>query len=317
MKLSALLCIVVGVLTFALNAEAQISVNFQANATVTDAKIRLADIAVIEPAGVEATAIGQLPVTAAPAPGAGKELTTATVIASLRYRPEVAQVDWQGSQTITVYRTGNRIGPEQVQTIIADYLQENSAKLPQGAIQFTVAQTTAAVTVPTGTLTWKVKPANPEIVGSSSFAISFAVDGKPAGTCVARGKLEALALVATAAVALRKGEVLTRDNIVLQQHNIGALEKTFPTKEQLIGMQVARNIEAGRVIEQKYIVSPPLIKDGDQVKIFARKGEMQISTNGVAKASGRMGETIRVKNISSSKLIYCRVDGPGIVSVEF
>ena len=302
---------------FSLNAEAQISVNFQAKANVTDAKVRLADIAVIEPPGNEAYTIGQLPVTTAPAPGTGKELTTVTVIASLRYRPEVAQVDWQGSETVTVYRNGNRISQEQVQQIIADYLKENNEKLPKGEIRFAPARPAEALTVPIGTLSWKVKPSNPEILASSSFTLTFTVDGKPAGTSIARGKLEALANVATAVVTLNKGELITKDNIVLKQQNICAIDKPFLAKEPLIGMQIARIVNAGKAIEQKHIVSPPVIKDGDQVKIFARKGELQISTSGTAKANGRLGETIRVKNASSSKLIFCRVDGPGIVSVEF
>ena len=302
---------------FSLNAEAQISVNFQAKANVTAAKVLLADIAVIEPAGNEAYTIGQLPVTTAPAPGTGKELTTVTVIASLRYRPEVANVDWQGSETVTVYRKGNHITQEQVQKIIADYLKENSEKLPKGEIRFSPGRPADELNVPTGTLSWKVKPSLPEILGSSSFSISFAVDGKPAGTSIARGKLESFANVATAEVTLHKGDLITKDNIVLKQQNICAIDKPFITKEQLIGMQVARTVNAGKAIEQKHIVSPPIIKDGDQVKIIAQKGELQISTSGTAKANGRLGETIRVKNASSSKLIFCRVDGPGIVSVEF
>ena len=31
----------------------------------------------------------------------------------------------------------------------------------------------------------------------------------------------------------------------------------------------------------------------------------------------RLGETIQVKNVASNKLVHCRVDGPGMVSVEF
>jgi flagella basal body P-ring formation protein FlgA len=53
------------------------------------------------------------------------------------------------------------------------------------------------------------------------------------------------------------------------------------------------------------------------VKIFARKGVLQLSTSGIAKADGRLGENIPVKNIGSNKIIHCRVDGPGVVSVEF
>jgi flagella basal body P-ring formation protein FlgA len=312
-----LLSFLVCFLIFPLGAYAQVSVNFQANVSVTGVKIVLADVAVIQPPGNEADTIGKLPVAIAPAPGAVKEFSTVSVIASLRNRPEVAGVDWQGSETITVQRTSNRISQEQLHQIIAEYLQENRARLPKTEVRFTAIRPPEALTLPAGQLSWKVTPSHPEIMGSSSFSISFSVDGKAAGVCVIRGKLEALADIVTAEVTLQRGDRITKDHIALKQQNLDGLNKPFLTTAPIIGMQVARTINAGKAIEQKDLVSPPLIKNGEMVKITAHRGDMQLSTSGIATAEGRQGETIRVKNTSSNKLIYCRVDGPGVVSVEF
>lgn len=304
-------------LIFSLEAHAQLSVNFQTNASVTGTKITLADVAIIQPPGYEADQIGKLPVGIAPSPGTTKELSSASIITYLRYRPELTKVDWQGSETILVQCLSNRVSQDQIKQIITDYLKENSAKLPKTEIRFTSTRSPDDLTFPSGKMSWKVTPSNPEIMGSSSFSISFSVNGKTTGTCVVHGKLEALADVVTAEITLQKGDLITKDNISLKQQNLDGLHKPFQSIEQLIGMQVARTINAGRAIEQKFIVSPPIIKDGDLVKIIARKGELQITTEGVAKAEGRLGETIRVKNTNSNNLIYTRVDGPGIVSVEF
>jgi flagella basal body P-ring formation protein FlgA len=311
------LSLVVSLLVFPLAAAAQISVNFQAKASITAAKIVLADIAVIQPAGDEADKIGQLPVTAAPAPGTAKELTTVTVITSLRNRPEVADVDWQGSETIVVQRKGNRVTQEQLQKIIADYLQENVAKLPKADIRFSAVKVPEALILPMGELKWRVTPSNPDIMGSSSFSIFFTVDGKPAGNCLVRGKLEAMADVATAIVTLHKGDLITADKISMERRSLDRLDNPILNKEQLIGKQMERTLTVGKPIEQKDIAAPAVIKDGEMVKMIARKGSLQISTSGIAKTDGRLGETIQVKNIGSSKLVHCRVDGPGIVSVEF
>lgn len=313
LPLSILLCL----LTLPPTALAQTSVNFQAKVTVTGPRIVLADIAVIQPEGSDAEKIGRLPVTSAPPPGGTIELTTASVITSLRNRPEIAAVDWQGSETIAVQRKGNRISQEQLQKIIGDYLQEHAARLPKAEIRFTALRVPEKLTLPTGELSWKVTPSNPEIMSSSSFSILFSVDGKPAGNYVVRGKLEAIAEVATAAVMLQKGDVISADKISMERRPLDKFDNPILTKEQLLGMQMDRPLAPGKIIEQKYIVSVPVIKMEEMVKIIARKGELQISTSGVAKAEGRAGETIRVKNISSNKLIYCRVDGPGTVSVEF
>jgi flagellar basal body P-ring formation protein FlgA len=81
-------------------------------------------------------------------------------------------------------------------------------------------------------------------------------------------------------------------------------------------MQVARTVPAGTILTKEHIVLPPVVKNGEMVKIFARKGALQLSASGIAKTDGRPGEMISVKNIGSNKMIHCRVDGPGVVSVE-
>jgi flagella basal body P-ring formation protein FlgA len=303
-------------LTFAPDALAQISVNFQANASVAEARIVLADIAVIKPAGSAADTIGKLPVAAAPAPGKTKQLSTVSVISSLRNRPEVAEVDWQGSPTITVERKGNHISQEQIQQIVAAYLQENSAKL-KSEVQFTATRTPEQLILPTGQLRWKVTPSNPDILGSSSFSIFFTVDGKPAGNCVVRGKLDSFAEILTAARTLHKGDVIKEEHLALKRQSLAGLEDPFIHPEQIVDMQLARTVNAGKPLTLKDIIAPALIKNGEMVKIYARKGSLELSTGGIAQADGRLGETIKVKNISSSKLVHCRVDGPGIVSVNF
>ncbi len=137
-----------------------------------------------QPGGSEAVAIGQLPVALAPAPGKKKELSTVSVITSLRNRPEVADVDWQGSQTIVVQRASNTLNKEQLQQIIAGYLKENSAKLPKTEIRFTANHAPEELTLPAGQVSWKVTPSRPGILGSTSFTIAFFVDGQPAGNRV-------------------------------------------------------------------------------------------------------------------------------------
>lgn len=308
---------VAGLLLAASTLWAQIAVRFQPQAEVSDAKIVLADIATIVPRGPEAELIGKLPVAMSPVPGKTKELSTLSVIGSLRNRPEVANVDWQGSQTIKVSRAGNVIRQAQMQAIIDTYLQANRALLPQAEVRFTSMRAPEKINLPAGTVTWRVTPTRPGIMGSNGFTITFLVDDQQITNCVVRGRLEAMAEVVTAATALHKGETLSQSNIVLQRQDIGTLENPILAVETVLGKQVARTVPAGTVLKQEHIVLPPVIKGGDMVKIFARKEGLAISANGIAKADGRPGETIAVKNISSNKMLHCRVDGPSQVSVDF
>lgn len=300
-----------------LSMAAPVTVSFQSTAEVTEPRIVLADIAVIQPAGDQTDKIGQLVVAQAPPPGKSRELQTASMITTLRNRPEVADVDWQGSPTITVQRKTHTLQQQQMVDIITAYIDENSGLLPKAEIRFTPIHAPQEVTVPPGKLSWKVTPSKPGILGSNSFTIALLVDGKQAGTHVVRGKLEVMAEVVTAAMMLQKGDILAESSVTLQSQDIGNLDKPFMATSDVIGKQVARTVSAGTVLKPEHLVLPPVIKEGEMVKILARKGTMQLSASGLAKTDGRLGEIIAVKNIGSNKMIHARVAGPGIVTVEF
>lgn len=291
-------------------------VAFHQTATVTGSQVYLEDIARIA-SSEEKERIGRIRVASSPGPGELKELDAASIIASLRNNPKVQEVTWQGSQTIQVRRPGIRISKAQLQQIMAAYLQENLAKLPQGEIRLTAFRSPAEITLPYGELSWKVNPSRPDIISSSSFSILFSIDGKLARNCTVRGKLEAMAAVATATATIRKGERIGSAMIKMVKQNIAELDRPFLAPEQVLGMEAKRTLSSGRVIEHNHVQAPAIVQEGELVKISAAKGTLRISTNGIAKASGRAGEMIRVRNMSSNKLLYCRVDGPGQVSVEF
>ena len=311
------LWLLIGLIFWGVQALAQTAVSFQEKVEVSDTRIVLGDIAVITPKGSEAETIAQLPVGMAPQPGASKVLRTVSVITALQRRPEVAQVDWQGSETITVERKGQQLSQDQLKKILEEYLQQNSEKLVQGAIELSSFRAPETINLPLGALSWKITPSRPNIMSSSSFSIQFAVDNKPASTCVVYAKVTAYAEVATARTTLHKGDVVTEAAVVLEKQRIDRLRNPVMGIDEILGMQVAKTINAGNAIEHDQITSPAVIKEGDQVKIFARKGALNITTNGIARQDGRLGESIQVRNNSSNKTIHCRVDGPGLVSVEF
>lgn len=297
---------------------APVTVSFQKTAAVTAARIMLADIADISPDGDLTEQIGRLVVGVAPPPGKTKELQTAAVITGLRNRPEVADVDWQGSPTTVVERTTQILHQQQLFDIITAYIDAKSDLLPKAAeILFIPIHAPQEVMVPPGELSWQVTPSKPGIVGSNSFVIHLLVDGKPAGTQVVRGRLEVKAEVVTTVTGMQRGDILSAANVLVQSQDITGIDAPFSEISEVIGKQMARTVAAGTVLKADHLVLPPVVKDGEMVKILARKKTMLVSAHGLARTNGRVGEMITVKNISSNKMIYARVQGPGVVTVEF
>jgi flagella basal body P-ring formation protein FlgA len=59
-----------------------------------------------------------------------------------------------------------------------------------------------------------------------------------------------------------------------------------------------------------------MVARGQMVKIVLISGALRVTATGIASMNGVKNQVIRVRNISSRKLLYCRVLAPGIVEVR-
>ncbi len=294
-----------------------LDIQLKEQALVTEPIVRLGDIASITPEGPKARQLAERQVSRAPAPGKSKIIQSRSLISSLRHLQGAENFKWTGPENITIRRQGIEISREGLKQIIADFLQQNLGNIPDIELRFTSVRAPESIILPTGDIQHTVTPSKPGIIGSSSFSIIFQVDGKTVKNCTVRGKLEVIAEVATARVNMRRGNIITADQLKMTRLDISKFDKPYPAIDLVVGMQAKRTIRAGRVIDRQNVELPPIIKKGQPVKIVASRGSLQVSANGVAIMDGRLGDFIRVKNINSSKLIYCKVDSSGIVSVEF
>ena len=63
-------------------------------------------------------------------------------------------------------------------------------------------------------------------------------------------------------------------------------------------------------------VEPILVKARQRVSMVVRLGAMNLEATGEAMQDGRNGETIRVQNVASKKIVTGRVTGSGVVDVD-
>ncbi|PID72047.1 MAG: flagella basal body P-ring formation protein FlgA [Desulfobulbus propionicus] len=303
-------------LCLAVSVYAETTVSFRKHAAVNTSKVLLADIADISPVSASKD-VGQISVGAAPQLGRVKTFEVAVLLASLQNNPLARGVHWQGSPQVEVLRQTTRIKKAQLISMVNNYLEDNRESLPPGTVRFTPRRVPEEVLVPRGKLSWKIKPSRSELVKSSNFSIYFQVDGKPAQNCTVRGTLQIMHPVAVALTTITRGQPIAGSVISFVERDITKLRNPIFARQEVVGMLAKRTLRKGRAIEHDHIAFPPVIAEGELVKILAIKGNLKITANGIAKTSGKTGEVIRVQNITSNKLIYARIDAPGIVSVEF
>jgi flagella basal body P-ring formation protein FlgA len=78
---------------------------------------------------------------------------------------------------------------------------------------------------------------------------------------------------------------------------------------ELAGQTAVHKIPAGAVLQRSHLTSPLLVRTGETVSLFARRGALLVETPGKALSSGRLGDAIRVRNAATGATVEGRVAG--------
>ena len=91
----------------------------------------------------------------------------------------------------------------------------------------------------------------------------------------------------------------------------------YSSAKLLINMEAKRNIKAGQVLTPAAVRAQKLVLRGQHITIVAQNGGLNLRVKGKALMDGQQGQTIKVSNLKTKKLIYARVISAGVVKVNF
>ncbi len=141
-------------------------------------------------------------------------------------------------------------------------------------------------------------------VGRSRISIECA---NPAWSTrlTANSSIEIPVLVATH--PMRKGSRLSEDDYRLQNVTLKTPSQPFYYQDSIKGQQLKRNVKAGDIFTPKLISLSYAVRKGDLVTIFFNSDTFSLTTEGIAEESGVIGDTIKVRNSQSGKLLISTV----------
>lgn len=108
-----------------------------------------------------------------------------------------------------------------------------------------------------------------------------------------------------------RAEMISSSQVVVNSVRRGPIKDL----ENLVGMEVSRPINAGTVFTPDLVSTPDAVARGDHVIITARSGNFSVQSRGKALSNGRIGEQVRIENLSSSRTVRAKIIGPGHVEV--
>ena len=109
---------------------------------------------------------------------------------------------------------------------------------------------------------------------------------------------------------------LAADDLSLREEDVSQLRQTYLTDiSQATGQTLKRGVASGDILTSNLLQPSSLIKRGDRVVIVARSGDFFVKMQGEALSDGAKGQQIRIRNITSDRVIRARVVGPSEVEV--
>ena len=112
------------------------------------------------------------------------------------------------------------------------------------------------------------------------------------------------------------GLAITEEDIQLVEVKKSIGTGTFRKKSDLIGRKLKNNVSVGFALRSRHLEPNWVIKSGDKIDIVQNGNTFNVSVTGIALQNGQEGEKIKVRNISSEKVLVARVINEKKVSIN-
>jgi flagella basal body P-ring formation protein FlgA len=116
---------------------------------------------------------------------------------------------------------------------------------------------------------------------------------------------------------IKRGEVLSEEDLGQSDIDITKSEQNIiNNNEHIVGLQAKRDLQPGYALKNSDLSHPVLIKENDEVTLIYKSKAIEVKATGVALKAGAAGDTIKIKNDRSNKIISGVVVAKGMVQVN-
>ena len=172
--------------------------------------------------------------------------------------------------------------------------------------------------LPTGKLGYNIMPQAMMSPTQIGLTLYVTVDNVEEARIRVSGQVDLVVKAVVADKHLEKDHMIEPGDLRLARVNLSHLPNGSITDlKHAQGMSLRRRLTPGQPILARDLSKVDVIKRGDMVTILAVSGALKVTSRGVARQSGSVGETITVVNSRSQKAVLATVIAPNTVQVYF
>jgi flagellar basal body P-ring formation protein FlgA len=200
----------------------------------------------------------------------------------------------------------------------SDIEQQLRAGMPGDGNEYLITIPAFASSLPSVYDSLKVEPlGDARPLGSCWVKVYFFKDNGIFQTANLNLQINLFQKVLVARESIKQGQDLTPELFDVARREVTSLaDPPIVSPRELDGKSATRAMAAGKTLTQSFMQKQEIVKRGDMVSIEYVSGSIKITASGEAKESGCQGETIKVKNMSSSKIISAVVQDDKTVKIN-
>lgn len=258
---------------------------------------------------------GDTPLFRAPAPGESIALPERW----LRQVARTYDLDWQPRPGLTesyLRRSSNRIGPDAIVDALTAALR---SRLPSDSrFEVTLDNAAQAIHLPVHQpVTVAVRDIFYDQQSKRFSATVLAPDDRPGAAALrVAGYVHDLVEVPVLNRRVRAGEIIREDDLtthVLRARHLG--RNAVTSAAPIVGKSARRVLQEGKPLSHTDVREPQMVRRGGMVIMTYSSANMTVTAHGTARENGTTGDTVRVRNNNSGKIIEAVVTGPDSVAV--
>jgi flagella basal body P-ring formation protein FlgA len=216
-----------------------------------------------------------------------------------------------------LYAEGQRsLTAEAVGSLLRDYVVQQGMWQPD---QIKVAvRSLPPITLPPGPVKLQIlKPRAGITPGVQSFLLGAEGKERPGKTGWARADIQIFDNVMVSSRPLSYQESITSEAVHLERRNISTLfTRPFTKMEDLASHQATRAIPANVILTPTMVQMPQVVHPGHLVTLVYETGRLRVEAQGQALEAGKIGEVVRVKNLSSGEILQGQVMNSRMVMIS-
>jgi flagellar basal body P-ring formation protein FlgA len=196
---------------------------------------------------------------------------------------------------------------------------EKNMPWAKGSMRFEILSPLPEIAMPAGKVSWKVDiKGNGNYLGDTYFILKLYNKGVLFKEESIRVRIEILQEFVVSVKNLGRDSIISSNDVSVQKKWLRSIPlNSISNMGDVVGKLLCVSVRQNTEISRNMLKEVTAVKRNKMVQIVLESGAINITTMGMAEEDGAEGSFVKVRNISSNKIIYARVVGESKVKVDF